>query len=765
MNALELWVYAWLLNPSGKPSHPSRAVHRAGVLALLTALAIALTGVSAHAQVRRPPVRLTNGATLTVCAALPPTAAPVPNIPGSACFGTDGTSYVWDGAAWQGAGGGGGGFDPTQPIDFSGSPNTHSGLEVFSGGTSVPLTAPTTRGGSVRTDIGGMVPAGTYYFVVVADDGAGRVSAASAESMVTVSSGQAMTGASIEADWTGVPGEVFFRVYYGTVSGMEDRYFRFRVQDGYAGPSPGGGNDFAGNIIDLDSNAYDSFSGKSWIDGPTSESLPAPTATYTTVLGQPYLNGWWLPGPITIGSKDPLLLGDGYGYGFGYYPSLVLTSEDANNGDFVLHQAGAHGQAIEFMNSGGSLAHPTATNPQTSYGIGQISWIAFDGTTWGDEGGGTPSVMMTASLDQPASTGNLPGNIEWDIASPNSGGLVAALRMSSSTATFRVPVTVNRSDTEYFLWADDPAQADFGLLRVRNKDDQASPAGYRPGGPCVKYTPDSDCFERWIYKWDVTDPSNPVIQLGSEWGDPKTVTSITRSGSTATLTVTANYRTGDTVTFAGADQAEYNGDHLLTKVNATTYTFPVMGTPDSPATGTITATGGKLENLQLSPAVIQVGFSDSVYGQSAGITQVLYGGTKAAPSNILPNIVTGGLFNTAQVAGSIHDLLGFEFFSAGGGIGDTTIGGDLELYVVSQASGAYHYWNWYSTDNASGARPAFNVYDAADASQVELGMNPTGDGWVTGETFQAHGYKSSDGTAGVNGATCSLWKDGLCVQN
>lgn len=73
-----------------------------------------------------------------------------------------------------------------------------------------------------------------------------------------------------------------------------------------------------------------------------------------------------------------------------------------------------------------------------------------------------------------------------------------------------------------------------------------------------------------------------------------TVTSITRSGSTATVTTSAAnpLQTGDTVIIAGADQTEYNGTFTITVLTDTTFTYAVSGTPATPATGSITLQGG-----------------------------------------------------------------------------------------------------------------------------------------------------------------------------
>lgn len=67
--------------------------------------------------------------------------------------------------------------------------------------------------------------------------------------------------------------------------------------------------------------------------------------------------------------------------------------------------------------------------------------------------------------------------------------------------------------------------------------------------------------------------------------------SITRSGSTATVTHTAHgLKTNDKVVIKGCNQNEYNGIQEITVTDANNYTYTVSGTPATPATGTITAT-------------------------------------------------------------------------------------------------------------------------------------------------------------------------------
>ncbi len=73
---------------------------------------------------------------------------------------------------------------------------------------------------------------------------------------------------------------------------------------------------------------------------------------------------------------------------------------------------------------------------------------------------------------------------------------------------------------------------------------------------------------------------------------PKTVQALTRTRNIATATVTNHgFGDGDPVVMAGATPTAYNGTVNITVIDANTFSYPVEGEPDTPATGTITATG------------------------------------------------------------------------------------------------------------------------------------------------------------------------------
>lgn len=77
------------------------------------------------------------------------------------------------------------------------------------------------------------------------------------------------------------------------------------------------------------------------------------------------------------------------------------------------------------------------------------------------------------------------------------------------------------------------------------------------------------------------------------------VTSLTRSGTTATATTASDHLmgSGQEVTIAGANETEYNGTFTITVIAADQFEYTVSGAPATPATGTITASfdGGSVE--------------------------------------------------------------------------------------------------------------------------------------------------------------------------
>ena len=66
---------------------------------------------------------------------------------------------------------------------------------------------------------------------------------------------------------------------------------------------------------------------------------------------------------------------------------------------------------------------------------------------------------------------------------------------------------------------------------------------------------------------------------------------IASTGTTATVTHTAHgLSTNDNILISGANEDDYNGAYTITKIDANSYSYTMIGDPASPATGTITAT-------------------------------------------------------------------------------------------------------------------------------------------------------------------------------
>ena len=72
--------------------------------------------------------------------------------------------------------------------------------------------------------------------------------------------------------------------------------------------------------------------------------------------------------------------------------------------------------------------------------------------------------------------------------------------------------------------------------------------------------------------------------LGKSYTDA--AISITRTSGVATATLAAHgYAVGDKVTISGATETEYNGEQTITAVTTNTFSYPVTGSPATPATG------------------------------------------------------------------------------------------------------------------------------------------------------------------------------------
>ena len=82
-------------------------------------------------------------------------------------------------------------------------------------------------------------------------------------------------------------------------------------------------------------------------------------------------------------------------------------------------------------------------------------------------------------------------------------------------------------------------------------------------------------------------------------GTPLAITGITRVGQVASIVTTAPHSLSDgaLVEHKGADQPEYNGTFVISGASGSDYDITVVGSPTTPATGTITWEDGSVEAL------------------------------------------------------------------------------------------------------------------------------------------------------------------------
>lgn len=132
-------------------------------------------------------------------------------------------------------------------------------------------------------------------------------------------------------------------------------------------------------------------------------------------------------------------------------------------------------------------------------------------------------------------------------------------------------------------------------------------------------------------------PSNGTPVSAHQHYPTWSVSSITRSGTTATVTTSASHglASNDSVTISGADQGSYNGQYTITVTGADTFTYTVGGSPATPATGTIDASmeylyyvagaaSGSQANSLVRLGAIQNGATESLT-DIAGTTMTLPG--------------------------------------------------------------------------------------------------------------------------------------------
>lgn len=186
--------------------------------------------------------------------------------------------------------------------------------------------------------------------------------------------------------------------------------------------------------------------------------------------------------------------------------------------------------------------------------------------------------------------------------------------------------------------------------------------------------------------------------LGNNWGDLtglldallvngfnlKTIASITRSGSTATATVSAghSYHVGAIVKIEGADQADYNGEFEVLSADSTTFTFTVAGSPATPATGGISA--------KIAPLGFEIYQTDGAHKRAYRSTD---------PASSKPVLLVNAGAKGTNPAGNAYDTNWAKWAN----VGIVEDMSDINTIVGAQApyDPAYPTRNWDGGGNAN----------------------------------------------------------------
>jgi hypothetical protein len=220
-----------------------------------------------------------------------------------------------------------------------------------------------------------------------------------------------------------------------------------------------------------------------------------------------------------------------------------------------------------------------------------------------------------------------------------------------------------------------------------------------------------------------------TVNLGQLRG--ATVASLTRSGSTATLTTSTahGFTTGQKVVVSGAAQADYNGAFTVTVTNPTEFTYTVANSPATPATGTILISAGDVTDLVALAGVERVDSStdaEFIFTRPDGTT--VRGADNARIQ--LTEDVNAALTLSAVLRGT---TTASPYLFSGkqavyGNLGET---GTYVSRAIPCAAGAKVSCTFESLlPGASGVTVEFEKSDGTWESVALTSSTPVGDGWI-----------------------------------
>lgn len=208
----------------------------------------------------------------------------------------------------------------------------------------------------------------------------------------------------------------------------------------------------------------------------------------------------------------------------------------------------------------------------------------------------------------------------------------------------------------------------------------------------------------------------------------RAITSITRSSTTATVTMTADhdFRTGQVLEISGCTETEYNGEFRVTVLTPRVFTYTVAGSPATPASGTPAV---KVASLGWTSVFTPSGNKLVLRSANTGGSQFHFRISDQASMTIVRNH-TGGVVSYANAfaaevqsydgmtdidTGTLTGYMLWRKGAANGGLvanlNVTVIGDDLTGYCLYQAPGSFVYtligFGDFISDIPGEEKPAF----------------------------------------------------------
>ena len=247
-------------------------------------------------------------------------------------------------------------------------------------------------------------------------------------------------------------------------------------------------------------------------------------------------------------------------------PQAVSPNSITRSGSLATVTLPGHGyvtgQSVTI--TGATQAQYNGTFTVTVIDANSFSYTVVEGPV-SPAGGGTAKVLSTTRT------------IEAYNSNPNPG----VVRTAGTTT-----VTVTTTANHLF--------ANTGSVIITGVIDPATNSAIPEYNGTFNYTKTGN--KSFTYSIAATTPTSPATGTITADGStsPKTISSLTRSGSVVTATTAAahGFTTGQTVSIggtAGTNEGGYVGSFSITVLSSTSFKYNVVTTPQSPATGTITA--------------------------------------------------------------------------------------------------------------------------------------------------------------------------------